>query len=245
MVMPRVVTVEMLDGLAVEDPDAVRTRSDLRRIHRLMGTRSILLRGLADLRTASQGSPLRLLELGAGDGTLMLGVAQVMARSGVRAELTLLDRLDCVGPSTRERYAQLGWKAVVRVTDVADWVRNWESIGAREAAARWDAIIVNLFLHHFTPEQLAPMLVAIAARTSRFFACEPRRGWLALAGSHLVGGVGANAVTRTDSVLSVRAGFTDHELSALWPATAERWVVQEYGAGLFSHCLRATCMDGG
>jgi len=244
MVMPRVVTVEILDGLEVQDPDAVRTRRDLQRIHRLMGTRSILLRGLADLRTAARGGALRLLELGAGDGTLMLGVARAMARSGVRAELTMLDRLDCVARSTLDRYAQLGWKAGVRVTDIADWVKNGDSGGPRESVARWDAIIVNLFLHHFTPEQLSPMLAAIAARTSRFFACEPRRGWLALAGSHLVGLVGANAVTRTDSVLSVRAGFTDHELSALWPATQERWVLQEYGAGLFSHCLRATSMGG-
>jgi hypothetical protein len=209
-----------------------------------MGTRSILLRGLADLRTAASGNALRLLELGAGDGTLMLGVARVLARSGVRAELTLLDRLDCVDRSTFERYAELGWKAVVRVSDVADWVSKGDAGGARETGARWDAIVVNLFLHHFTPEQLRPMLVAIAARTSRFFACEPRRGWLALAGSHLVGVVGANAVTRTDSVLSVRAGFTDRELSALWPETGDRWVLQEYGAGLFSHCLRATSMGG-
>src|SRR5215470_4891513 len=98
--MRRVVAAETLDGLDAGDPSAVRSRRDLRRIHRFMATRSILLGGLADLRTAAHAGPLQLLELGAGDGTLMLGVAKVLARAGVRAELTLLDRQPCAERST-------------------------------------------------------------------------------------------------------------------------------------------------
>jgi hypothetical protein len=83
------------------------------------------------------------------------------------------------------------------------------------------------------------VLKAIAATTDELIACEPRRGWRALAGSHLVGVLGANAVTRTDAVLSVQAGFRERELTALWPRTSD-WSLQEEASGPFSHCFRAT-----
>jgi hypothetical protein len=104
---------------------------------------------------------------------------------------------------------------------------------------RWDLIVTTLFLHHFEGAALERVLAAIEHRTERFFACEPRRAPLALVGSHLVGALGANAVTREDAVLSVHAGFRDDELSRTWPGDAADWQLHEYPAGLFSHCLRA------
>jgi hypothetical protein len=104
---------------------------------------------------------------------------------------------------------------------------------------RWDLIVANLFLHHFESAQLTLILQAIAKSSRRFFACEPRRDWLALAGSHMVRAIGANHVTREDSVLSVHAGFNGDELTNLWPKHDGTWQVQEYSAGLFSHCFRA------
>ena len=59
-----------------------------------------------------------------------------------------------------------------------------------------------------------------------------------LAGSHLIGLLGAGPVTREDAVLSVRAGFRARELSDLWP-NRENWILHEYPAGLFSHCFLA------
>ena len=99
--------------------------------------------------------------------------------------------------------------------------------------------MTNLFLHHFQALQLATLLAAVAVRTEHFFACEPRRAWLALAGSHLVGAIGAGAVTREDAVLSVHAGFRGTELQTLWPAAAPGWTLAEYPAWLFSHCFAA------
>jgi predicted nicotinamide N-methyase len=239
--MARVVAPEDLDTLDARDPAAVHARRDLRRIHRAMGTRSILVRGLADLRSARPGRRLHILELGAGDGTLMLGVARTLARTGCAAQLTLLDRQPCVEAATLDGYVRAGWDAAPVATDVARWVvvenARVQPIGA--APARWDLIIASLFLHHFNWRELVALLEAIARRTERFFACEPRRAGLALAASHLVGALGANAVTRNDSVASVRAGFAGTELSALWPAPRGDWELHEYGAGLFSHCLSA------
>ena len=91
--MRRTVTAERLDGLAAEDPDAIRSRLDLQRVHRAMRTRTIVLRGLKAMTAGHpKAKPLRVLEIGAGDGRLMLGVAQALAPSWSGVELTLLDR---------------------------------------------------------------------------------------------------------------------------------------------------------
>lgn len=242
--MDRIVTDETLDGLPEDDPAAMRSRRDLQRIHRVMGTRSILVKALRTLRASSpQGAPLRVLELGAGDGSLMLGVAHALKGEWPAVELTLLDRQRLVTSETLAGYARLGWVARSRVVDVFDWAAS-PSIAVHGLpqpgkSGHWDVIVTNLFLHHFEGPALAQLLAAIALRTGRFFACEPRRARLALVGSHLIGAMGANAVTREDAVLSVRAGFRDHEISALWPQPDAGWTLHEYSAGLFSHCFRA------
>ena len=242
--MHRIVTDEVLDGLSEDEPAAMRSRRDLQRIHRMMGTRSILFKALRTLCASSaQGAPLRVLELGAGDGSLMLGVARALKGEWPAVELTLLDRQRLVTSETLASYTRLGWAAKSLVVDVFEWADS-PFIGVNGLtqpgkSSYWDVIVTNLFLHHFEGRALAQILAAIALRTGRFFACEPHRARLALAGSHLLGAIGANAVTREDAVLSVRAGFRDQEISALWPQVDAGWTLHEYSAGLFSHCFRA------
>lgn len=240
MNMVRIVVPELLDSLPEDHPDALRSRRDLRRVHLAMGTRGILLRALGGWRTSCAAKvPLRLLELGAGDGTVMLGVAQALRAHWPAVELTLLDRQRLVTPATLAAYARLGWSASVQVADVLDWALADSSHHAHSPTAQWDAIVTNLFVHHFEGRQLTTLLAAIEKRTERFLACEPRRARLVLAGSHLIGVIGANAVTRKDAVLSVHAGFRGRELSTLWPGRPGQWTVAEYSAGPFSHCFCA------
>lgn len=240
--LPRSVGAETLDGLAAHDPAAQRSRRDLRRLHRWMGTRSIVVKALRHgPAPARPMAPLRVLELGAGDGSLMLGVARALAPAWPSVDLTLLDRQALVEPATVAAYARVGWTVTTVVVDVVDWARgSAAALPGPAAGARWNLVVANLFLHHFEAAPLALLLGAVAARSDRFLACEPRRGWLALVGSHLVGAIGANAVTREDAVLSVHAGFRARELSALWPAGGEgAWSHREHPAGLFSHCFFA------
>ena len=238
--MRRVVAAETLDHLPAHDPAAIRSRRDLVRVHRMMGTRSIVRAGWQALVSSQRArEPLRILELGAGDGSLLLGVARSLAPRWPQVRLTLLDRQDIVSPATLEGYAAMGWTAQVLATDVLAWADEREQGPRGGAAARWDLISTALFLHHFEAGALDRLLAAIATRCDRFFAFEPDRAWLALAGSHLVGLLGANAVTREDAVLSVRAGFRARELSERWPGDAARWQLHEARAGLFSHCFSA------
>ena len=239
--MNRVLTRELLDDLPVDDVQAIRSRRDLQRVHRAMGTRTILLRALRDMQALrDNATPLRVLELGAGDGSLLLGVARELSPQWPSVHLTLLDAQPLVPTSSIERFSELGWTAHSAVMDVFEWAREPHGLDRHSRQEQhWDLIITNLFLHHFERPQLAGLLYTVAARCDRFLACEPRRAWLALLGSHLVGALGANAVTRGDAVLSVTAGFCGDELSVLWPGFGDAWRVREYSAGLFSHCFVA------
>jgi len=225
----RRVEPELLDGLAAEDPSAQRSRKDLRRIHLAMATLSILQRAL-DRGTAGF-RPSTLLELGAGDGSLMLRLAQGRAGCWQDVHVTLLDRLNLVAPQTLESMRKIGWTPRVVAMDVFDWLD-------RPDDTHHDVVFANLFMHHFSSSELARLLAGIAARSRVFLCCEPRRSVLPLMGSHLIRLLGAGPVTRQDAVSSVHAGFRAQELSDLWP-NSQDWVVHEYSAGLFSHCFLA------
>jgi hypothetical protein len=229
LTLPRRVTPELLDTLPADDPRAQRSRGDLPRIHRAMATLSIVHRAL-DRGTAGF-VPRTLLELGAGDGALMLRLAQRRKTHWPDLRVTLLDRLPLVAPRTLEGLSRVGWMPRVVAMDVFDWLASADT-------TRWDVIFANLFLHHFSGDELRKLLGGIAERSCVFLCCEPRRSVLALAGSHLVGLLGAGPVTRQDAVSSVHAGFRGQELSDLWPDRRD-WVIEERSAGLFSHCFLA------
>lgn len=240
MALARTVLPELLDDLAIDDPDAMRSRKDLKRVHQAMGTRSILLQALGNFRIPKQDRPLRILELGAGDGSLLLSVAQALKPSWAAVELTLLDRQALLAPTTTAAFAGLGWIVKDQVSDVHDWAASTlQSNFSAEPLLRWDLIVTSLFLHHFEDQLLTPLLGAIALGSDRFVACEPRRSRPTLLASQLIGALGVNAVTRTDAVLSVRAGFIGTEITDLWPAPTTAWESREYAAGYFSQCFVA------
>jgi hypothetical protein len=115
-------------------------------------------------------------------------------------------------------------------TDVFTWLEA--------SSPAVDVMLANLFLHHFPDETLGTLLRRAAARTHLFVACEPRRSPFALMAARLLWFMGCNRVTRHDGLVSVRAGFTGHELTALWPSDTG-WEAREQGAGLFSHIFFA------
>lgn len=237
MTFPRVVSHEILDGLAPDDPQAMRSRRDLFRVNRIMGTPGMLLRALRPiLARYPVREPVRVLELGAGDGRLMLSLARRAHHVWPAIDLTFLDRQPLIDAATCAQFGRLGWVARSLIRDVLDWVSAPAQSGT---AGRWDVIVTNLFLHHFDEQQLPALMAAIAVRCDAFLACEPRRALLPLAGSHLMGFIGANAITRHDAVLSVRAGFHGQELSSIWPGGRAEWLLLEREAGLFSHVFQA------
>ena len=230
--MRREVRPEFLDDLPPDDTQAIGSRKDLRRLNSIMRHANILSR--ASLRHLDskpvRSRPLRMVELGSGDGTLLLQIARRLATAGMTGQVTLLDRQNLVSAETRRGFTALDWSVDIVTRDVFAWLNQ-----STEFA---DVMFANLFLHHFTDEQLKVLLQRAMARSNLFIACEPQRSPLALAATRLLGLIGCNHTTRHDAYISVRAGFVSQELSALWPADAH-WKLAENPIGLFSHSFIA------
>ena len=230
MTHERRVEPELLDSLGPEDPSAIRSRRDLRRVHLAMRSLSILKSTISSLALGSP--PRRILELGAGDGSLMLRLARSFGLQWPNVQLTLLDRTDVVDSATREAYELLGWSVSLQCADVFAWAGEAPTV-------TYDLCVANLFLHHFSDASLGTLLTAVSRRSRAFVACEPRRNRFSRWSSRCVGLIGGNHVTREDAVKSVDAGFTGRELSERWPASHPGWSVREFSAFPFTHCFTA------
>jgi hypothetical protein len=236
--MNRVVQPELLDQLSPADPRAVRSRRDLRRVNAWMGHHAIMAFALQECLQGQ--APRQITELGAGDGNFLLRVAQKIplrpasawsAATGTR--VALLDLHDIVSAETLEAFLDAGCRAETVVADVF----NWPPMDN-------DIVVANLFLHHFKTSRVAELLRLISHRTNVFIALEPRRAGWSLFCSRLLWAIGCNEITRHDAVVSVRAGFSGCELSALWP-DQENWQLSEQSVGPFSQLFIARKREPG
>jgi SAM-dependent methyltransferase len=227
--MQRCVEPEWLDELPPADARARRSRQDLMRVNAWMGNTEILAWAL---QASCHGQPARrIVELGAGDGRFLLGVARRLPADWRGTQAVLLDRLPAAAPEIREDFRRLGWGTQIIVAEALSWLEQPDTPAC-------DAIVANLFLHHFPQAQLGALLRAVARLARRFIAVEPRRSGESLLCSRLLGFMGCNQVTRHDAPISIRAGFRGDELSRLWPADSA-WVLDERTAGRFSHLFVA------
>ncbi len=224
MSFARVLEPEILDLLAADDPSARRSRHDLMRINFMMNQRAIMVRALRALPRA----PRRIADLGSGDGRFLLSVAQRMAGHWPGVTAIVVDRQNIVSKETRSGFQALGWRCETAAGDVFDRLRELDA----------EVITANLFLHHFDDAALVRLLALVQERACALVASEPRRSRPALIASRMVFALACNHVTRNDAVASVRAGFKDRELSALWP-DAPRWQTREETALPFTHLFTA------
>jgi SAM-dependent methyltransferase len=221
----RIIKSEILDLLPPDDPRAIHSRRDLRRINGLMGNHHLMAEAL---QKAFPNNPVkRITEIGAGDGEFLFRVAQKIDPRWANVQATLIDLQKNVSQETLAAFASLGWNAEAVVADVFDWPQM-----------ECDVVVANLFLHHFDDLRLAELLRMISCRTKLFIVIEPRRAPWPLFCSRLLWAIGCNAVTCHDAVISVRAGFCGDELSALWPEK-QGWQLTERPAGAFSHLFIA------
>lgn len=134
---------EWLDELPTEDPFAAGSRRDLRRLNWWMGHVRIAAKALNSLR--SEGGPVQLVEVGAGDGTFLLTLANALGPKWFGTRAVLLDQQKVVADGTLSSFRNVGWDATPIRGDVFDWCREPDS-------AESTVVVANLFLHHFVAE---------------------------------------------------------------------------------------------
>ncbi len=224
---PRRVRPEWLDSLPPDDPRAIASRRDLARVNGWMLQARWAARAL---RQCVPTPPRRWLDIGAGDGRFLLTLARKMAPAWQGATIILLDRQALLTEPTRAGFAALGMAVETRIGDVFEALDPGEPV---------DLITANLFLHHFDDDALRHLLTNLQAAGNALVCVEPRRSALALAGTRLLFLIGCNDVTRHDARLSVQAGFTGREITALWPSGPGWAPPTEAPAGPFSHVFTA------
>lgn len=225
----RIVLPELLDVLPPQDASALHSRRDLRRLNSWMNHPRMMTRALRQ-NLSLEGSQ-KIVELGAGDGHFLLSVAKRLNGRWPDADAILVDRLNALDPQMSDRFGRLGWRARAETAEATEWLRR------AQAGAPY-TIISNLFFHQFEAGQLSEMFQLAAAVSNLVVALEPRRSWLPRLSGKFLWTIGCNRVTRHDAHISIRAGFADAELSALWPEK-ENWQLTERPAGLFSHLFVA------
>jgi hypothetical protein len=221
---------ELLDGLPADDPRAIASRRDLVWINALM----FQARFMASLMRANvQTPPLRILEIGSGDGKFMLTVARLMARRWPNVEIVMVDRIGLIGQDVCDAFAKIGWRAQPVTADLFEWTPD----------RPFDLVCANLILHHFDDTRLLELFSRIMTMAPLLVATEPLRGKLPLAATRLLPLIGACAVTLNDAAQSVRAGFRGAELSQLWQASGGTPVI-EARRGLFTQAFVGASVPG-
>lgn len=184
----RVVIPEILDHLPADDPEAVRSRGDLRRVNFLMGNERWVCKAARRFPAeAARG----IVEIGAGDGALCGKLARLFPLAPVAA-YDLAPRPADLEPTVA-------------------WHRG--TIFDAPPPEESGVLVANLFLHHFEAEELAAL-----GRWMRSFKVlvinEPDRSRL----PHLLGRLAhpwINRVTRHDMHVSIDAGFAAGEIGGL------------------------------
>ncbi|HXE42994.1 MAG TPA: class I SAM-dependent methyltransferase, partial [Candidatus Baltobacteraceae bacterium] len=195
--MKRAVKPELLDELPPENPRAVHSRRDLQRINWWMRNHGIMTNALKENYS---GTPKQIVEIGAGDGNFLLGVAKRTNWKNVNA--ILLDQQKIISPETFSAFSKINWRAETIVADIFDWDET-----AREDARPTDIVIANLFLHHFEDLKLKQLLQKISKRAKLFIAVETHRFAFPFLCAQLLRFIGCNKVTLHDAEASIRAGF--------------------------------------
>ncbi len=196
----RIVKPEILDHLPADDPEARRSRKDLRRINFLMGNERWVCRAI---RKHPEAAARGIVELGAGDGVLAGKIARIFPESQVTA-CDLAPRPDGLD-------AQVVWTQGDILTKIVP--------------PSGGVLVANLFLHHFEGEALR-VLRNLCENFEVLIFNEPNRAIL----PHFLGATlwpMINRVTRHDMHVSIRAGFAGSEIPRLMGLDRKIWRIRE------------------
>jgi O-methyltransferase domain len=196
----RIVVSELLDHLATDDPEAQRSRRDLRRINFLMGNERWVCRAVERFSAATN---LGISEIGAGDGRLSAKLADQYPSVPVAAY--------DLAPRPPELDARV------------KWIQG--DLFTQPCPEPGGLVVANLFLHHFEGEALLALGRWMENAAVVIFN-EPDRGRL----PHVLGSLlwpWINRVTRHDMHVSISAGFVSGELVKLLGLDLRVWHFEE------------------
>ena len=198
--MQRLVEPEIIDQLPPDHPDVIRSRRDLRMINFLMGNERWIAR---NLRAFPEACARGVIEIGAGEGTLL----KRLAARDPGMPLTGCD----LAPRPAGLPAAIAWEQ----RDVFDCL----------AGCSCGVLTANLFLHHFTDDEL-PRFRPLLRQFEVICVNEPYRTEQTVTDAKIIMPLVGRA-TKHDMPASIRAGFLHGEMPRLLGLDSAEWRVRE------------------
>jgi 2-polyprenyl-3-methyl-5-hydroxy-6-metoxy-1,4-benzoquinol methylase len=159
---------ELMDADDIPFAAMAQTLKELNTVNTRLGGHAITLEGLRQL--AGKNSPVTVCEIGCGGGDNLFAIYTYCQKNNITVRFTGIDiNAECIA-FARQQYAQLPCEWICSDYAAVQWTGD----------NRPGIIFSSLFCHHFTDEQLVPMLQWLQ-RNSRlgFFINDLHRHWLA------------------------------------------------------------------
>ena len=177
----RQIKSEILDELDAKDPQARRSRQDLRRINLFMGNTRWIREEIQQL-TNQTDTKFNIIEIGSGDGHFLESLKHIKGLNLKGVDLQ---------PKPKSISSEIEWiqKDVLEISDLPQ--NNSDPT----------AVICNLILHHFTDDQLSK-LGKLISKANHIIINEPSRRLIPLLMGYLAFPL-LGKVTRHDMIISI------------------------------------------
>ena len=209
----RQIKSEILDDLDAKDPQARRSRQDLRRINLFMGNTRWIREEIQQL-TNQTDTKLNIIEIGSGDGHFLESLKHIKGLNLKGVDLQ---------PKPKSISSEIEW-IQEDVLEISDLPQNNSDP---------TAVICNLILHHFTDDQLSK-LGKLISKANHIIINEPSRRLIPLLMGYLAFPL-LGKVTRHDMIVSIRAGFRDRELFKFFPSKNCLMIKETLRGGIRCH----------
>lgn len=206
--LPRCDETELLDESEHDQHELAENFRDIRRVNRLLGGTSIILRHLPQLLdSVPVDQPVTILDLATGAADIPIAISRWAKRHNRTISIVASDNADDI--------LRLAHEQVDRYPDIT--VASYDARSVPLPDHAFDIVLCSLSLHHLSPDNAVRVLCEMhrLARNG-FILNDLRRGRLGYAGAWLAAHVTTrNRLTRNDAPLSVRRAYTPDELGEL------------------------------
>jgi 2-polyprenyl-3-methyl-5-hydroxy-6-metoxy-1,4-benzoquinol methylase len=204
---------ELMDADTIPFNDIALNLRELNIINTRLGGHAITIKGLRYF--IKDQAALVVCEIGCGGGDNLFAIHRYCAKKNIRVEFIGIDlNPDCIAYA-KQQYPQLP----------CQWICSDYTV-VHFGDKRPDIIFSSLFCHHFTDEQLVPMLQWLQQNSRKgFFINDLQRNWLAYyLIKYITRFFSRSYMTKNDACISVSRGFRKKEWKQLF---------QKAGIGLY------------
>lgn len=197
---------EKMDDLCLGERELKEALADIRRVNRLLGGDAASLSGLRPHLAKTGPRPLKVVDLGCGDGAFLRVLASRCRSLDIKAEL--------IGWDMNPKSLQLARNASASFPEIRYECRNVLDFPTLPVNSH---VVCNLFLHHFSDQDIARLITNwIEQKSPSILINDLHRHPLAYYLFRLFGAIFMKSgVARHDGAASIRRGFRKSDLRRL------------------------------